>query len=97
MWWLYSSSQVQCVLCTSSHKQLLVCCPDTVTLAVQAEQDAADAEHDLGADGEGMSEAKKACLIYRSSQKRIAREYLIRARHQLHIELNRMRKLQEKD
>ena len=42
-----------------------------------------------------MSEAARACLIYRSSQKRIAREYLIRARQELHHELNRLRKLKE--
>ena len=69
----------------------------TVILAGQAEQDAADAEYDSGANGEGVSEAEKACLVYRSSQKRIAREYLIRARQELNIELNRMQKLHEKD
>ena len=88
---------MQCILKASSHKQLLVCCPDLVRLAGQAEQDAADAEYDSDAKGEGMSEARKACLIYRSSQKRIAREYLIRARQELNNELNCMRKLQDKD
>lgn len=42
-----------------------------------------------------MSETKRACLIYRSSQKRIAREYLIMARQELHHELNRLHKLKE--
>lgn len=62
-------------------------CPDPVSFA-QAEQD--------GADGGVMSETQKACLIYRSSQKRIAREYLIRARQELGLELERLRKLQER-
>lgn len=66
------------------------------TFAGQAEQDAADAETDSDEDGMGMSEAKRACLIYRSSQKRIAREYLIRARQELNHGLDQMRKLQEK-
>lgn len=90
-------AQLQCILHTSSHKRLLVYCPDVVQLASQAEQDAAEAEYDSNAQSEGMSEAKKACLIYRSSQKRIAREYLIRARQELDNELNRMQKLQHQD
>ena len=84
----------------ASHRQSSICCPDFVKRAGQAEQDAAAAEsddHASDADGVGMSEAKKACLIYRSSQKRIAREYLIRARQELNDELNRMRKLQARE
>ncbi|KAL3140376.1 hypothetical protein ABBQ38_004637 [Trebouxia sp. C0009 RCD-2024] len=54
---------------------------------IEAEQD--------DADGGTMSETKRACLIYRSSQKRIAREYLIMARQELHHELNRLHKLKE--
>lgn len=65
--------------------------------AGQDEQDAADADADSDDVGRGMSEAKRACLIYRSSQKRIAREYLIRARQELNNGLNQMRKLQEKE
>ena len=48
-------------------------------------------------DGDSMSEAKRACLMYRSSQKRIAREYLIRARQELDTELARLRKLQQQE
>ncbi len=44
-----------------------------------------------------MSDTKRACLLYRSSQKRIAREYLIRAHEELAVEMNRMRKLQQKE
>ena len=44
-----------------------------------------------------MSDAKRACLMYRSSQKRIAREYLIRARQELDVELGRLRKLQQQE
>ena len=49
------------------------------------------------AEGESMSDTKRACLLYRASQKRIAREYLIRARHELDTELNRLRKLQQQE
>lgn len=52
-----------------------------------------DADNDN--EGDSTSDAKRACLRYRSSQKRIAREYWIRAREELDSELNRMRKLQE--
>lgn len=52
---------------------------------------------DTKVPGDSMSEAKKVCLIYRSSQKRIAREYLIRARQELLKELNRLRHLQQKE
>ncbi|KAL0023620.1 hypothetical protein WJX77_008160 [Trebouxia sp. C0004] len=52
----------------------------------------AEANH----EGKRTPDARWACLIYRSSQKRIAREYLIRAREELGAEMNRMRELQQR-
>lgn len=46
-------------------------------------------------EGDRSPDAKWACLVYRSSQKRIVREYLIRAREELAAEMNRMRELQQ--
>ncbi|KAA6422499.1 MAG: hypothetical protein FRX49_07674 [Trebouxia sp. A1-2] len=52
-------------------------------------------EAEANKEGDRIPDAKWACLVYRSSQKRIAREYLIRARKELAAEMNRMRALQQ--
>lgn len=44
-------------------------------------------------DNDSISDRQLACVIYRSSQKRIAREYLIRAQQELAMEMQRLKQL----
>ena len=47
-------------------------------------------------EDDSISDRKLSCVIYRSSQKRIAREYLIRAQQELAKEMVKLKQLADK-
>lgn len=50
-------------------------------------------EAETNDDDDSISDRQLSCVIYRSSQKRIAREYLIRAQQELADEMHRLKQL----